>query len=341
MDQVLSWGDEDEDEVPEPKTKEEIFERLEELFEEEHGGCDDMTCDMSAAWDHGYTQWALFLFDSCGAASDEFVKLYKKIDKPAFRNAAEKERKMFVEEVPHAQCPHCNAVTWDDSMEEKVHCGSCGKDFDTRREKIEMRRQEKRALKDSKMKKKKSRSEVEAAETVTASHVTLFANPYDIEAEGFYFKDMAEYDQKYKANKNSMGQPVEEYEIDFIDGDTDDAKLFQALKINQANLEKYFDDILPMNEEEKAALYHSMNVIGMDLEDAIDDAKDNKYHVRQGTIKEYAEEYIDEVYGEPKTDLEQFLARYYDPESFARDLELGGDMHEFEFGGETWIAENH
>ena len=48
---------------------------------------------------------------------------------------------------------------------------------------------------------------------------TLFANPYDISASGFYFTSMEEYDAKSAALRNECGQPVEEFEIDYIDGD--------------------------------------------------------------------------------------------------------------------------
>lgn len=56
--------------------------------------------------------------------------------------------------------------------------------------------------------------------TQTKTHlVTLHAQPYDIEASGFYFHNMEEYETKYARNKNRYGQPVEEYELQFIDGE--------------------------------------------------------------------------------------------------------------------------
>lgn len=47
---------------------------------------------------------------------------------------------------------------------------------------------------------------------------TLHAQPYDIEAAGFYFESFEEYEKKAAKNKNSYGQAVEEYEFQFIDG---------------------------------------------------------------------------------------------------------------------------
>lgn len=57
-------------------------------------------------------------------------------------------------------------------------------------------------------------------QTETKSHlVTLHAQPYDIEARGFYFHSLEDYEAKYARNKNSWGGTVEEYEFQFIDGE--------------------------------------------------------------------------------------------------------------------------
>lgn len=45
------------------------------------------------------------------------------------------------------------------------------------------------------------------------------ATPCDISATGFYFKTYEEYCQESKAHNNSYGQPVEKFEIQFIDGE--------------------------------------------------------------------------------------------------------------------------
>lgn len=42
----------------------------------------------------------------------------------------------------------------------------------------------------------------------------LYAQPYDISAEGFYFRSPAEYDKNIEELKNHYGQPVEEFEIE-------------------------------------------------------------------------------------------------------------------------------
>ena len=44
------------------------------------------------------------------------------------------------------------------------------------------------------------------------------ATPYDVSAIGFYFKTYDEYVEKAASHRNAHGSPVEEYEIQFIDG---------------------------------------------------------------------------------------------------------------------------
>ena len=68
---------------------------------------------------------------------------------------------------------------------------------------------------------------------------TYHATPYDISAAGFYFQTHEEYLKQSASHRNEYGDPVEEYEIQFIDGDN--YRLFGALGINQANLKNWFE----------------------------------------------------------------------------------------------------
>jgi hypothetical protein len=100
-----------------------LLDRLSELVNEEHvSGCDCNSCDINAAYNNGFELWAIYLFDSCGAASDEFERLYKKLPKRRFNADAEREREKLVKTVEHAECANCNAVVW----EYVEHCDSCG-----------------------------------------------------------------------------------------------------------------------------------------------------------------------------------------------------------------------
>ena len=59
--------------------------------------------------------------------------------------------------------------------------------------------------------------------------IMLHAQPYDLAAAGFYFKAAEEYAEKSAALRNDYGDPVEEFEIQFIDGEAIDAALAKAV----------------------------------------------------------------------------------------------------------------
>ena len=44
----------------------------------------------------------------------------------------------------------------------------------------------------------------------------LHAQPYDISASGFYFDSLEDYQAKAAKARNDYGDPVEEFEIQFI-----------------------------------------------------------------------------------------------------------------------------
>lgn len=115
---------------PMSKRYQATIEHLEAMLNDEHcSGCDQLTCDIDVCFDDGYRLWAIELFSHSGAASREFERLYKSLPK-RFKRDAELERKAFVADTEHAQCPHCNAVTWHtEYFEDVIGCESCANDF--------------------------------------------------------------------------------------------------------------------------------------------------------------------------------------------------------------------
>ena len=77
------------------------------------------------------------------------------------------------------------------------------------------------------------------AQLKQAETLTLYAQPYDFDASGFYFDSFEDYQAKYNSNFNVYGQHVEEYEIQFIDGSAIDCDLFKAVK-GEYNLKAFF-----------------------------------------------------------------------------------------------------
>lgn len=163
---------------------------------------------------------------------------------------------------------------------------------------------------------------------------TLHAQPYSLDAKGFYFTDLADYEIKFEANRDSFGATVEEYEIQFIDGKG--AELFSDLKIDQGTIELWFDRIEDLDERERAALaYLTGECLGMDVREALDQIDD--VCLCEGEVKDYADAFFDELY----PGLPEGLRTYIDIAAFSRDLEMNGDVYSFSFEGIHYVVTNH
>ncbi len=149
----------------------------------------------------------------------------------------------------------------------------------------------------------------------------FFAQPYDISACGFYFSDMEEYDAKYSKCRNDFGGQVEEFEIQFIDGEIIDAELFKALGIHQGNISYFIDAIDEWEEYEKQALIIAVGECGYDF-----DIADNDLSVTENVdiylldnMRDLAEQFVDEgLFGE----IPESLQFYIDYEAISRDLAI-------------------
>ncbi|APG62022.1 hypothetical protein LPB140_03415 [Sphingorhabdus lutea] len=105
------------------------------------------------------------------------------------------------------------------------------------------------------------------------------ATPYDISATGFYFSTYDEYAEKAAIHRNEHGDPVEEYEIQFIDGDN--LRLFNAVGVNQANLQNWFDKFKDLDGDDAIKAIYLAEDLGYRLEDALDRLDD--VHLFEGT----------------------------------------------------------
>lgn len=138
---------------------------------------------------------------------------------------------------------------------------------------------------------------------------TLYARPYDLDARGFYFNTLEDFEAKYAKNL-----PVEEYELQFIGGEGIDAKLFDALSVNQCTIGDYFEYIDDWDEEQKVKVIIAVGEVGYTLDQDIDDAIDLYPDI---TLKDLVEQFIEEgMYG-PISEAIQF---YLDTDKMARDL---------------------
>ena len=92
------------------------------------------------------------------------------------------------------------------------------------------------------------------------------ATPYDISATGFYFHNFEEYQAKAASHCNAYGDPVEEYEIQFIDGEN--AALFKAVGVTQASLSDWFEHFEDCDTEDAIKLIILIEHYGYDPQEA-------------------------------------------------------------------------
>lgn len=174
-----------------------------------------------------------------------------------------------------------------------------------------------------------------APETSTEqfSNTSICASPYNRDAAPFYFSTFEEYETKAENHTDCHGSPVEEYELIYCEGS--DAELFEACGINQANLATWFDDIEDMDDDQKAALYFLTSVQGYNLDQAMDKVED--VMISKTDLVSAADELFEECYAH---NIPESIRYYFDIEKFARDIEINGDMTEFEFQGQTFTCTN-
>lgn len=161
----------------------------------------------------------------------------------------------------------------------------------------------------------------------------LYAQPYDISATGFYFESAEEYTEKASKLFNPYGEHVEEFEIQFIDGDGIDCQLFEALSISQCNLEQFFKAVEEWDETQKINVIIAIGEVGYKFDIATDSPDDFDVSLYQlDSMRELAEQFVDEgLYGEiPKS-----IQFYIDYDAMARDLAM--DYSEITIDGTRYI----
>ena len=149
---------------------------------------------------------------------------------------------------------------------------------------------------------------------------TFFAQPYDIDANGFYFSTMEDYTTAVKSCRNAYGQRVEEFELQFIDGHDLDGKLFNALGINQANLHLFLDRLENWSSDDKVTLIIAVGDGGYSFDLKNDDPSDIELTLYADvSLNDLALQFVDDgLYGE----IPPSLMHYIDYDAIARDLSL-------------------
>ncbi len=157
----------------------------------------------------------------------------------------------------------------------------------------------------------------------------LFAQPYNISATGFYFDCTNDFNEKAKLNVDPFGSPVEEYEIQFIDGDDLDCELFNAWSVHQGNLSGYFNAVNDLEKHEKIAQI-AMSECGYTIDE--NTKTDDVLIYYCDSLADLAMEFVEEgLYGT----VPERLRHYIDYDAIARDL--GMEYSELNLNDQTII----
>lgn len=161
----------------------------------------------------------------------------------------------------------------------------------------------------------------------------LFAQPYDISAQGFYFQTPEAYQEKSAKARNGFGFPVEEYEIQFIDGEAIDAQLFEAIRVNQCNFPQFLKACDDWDDHQKKKVIVALGECGYSFDLTSDDPDDFDVDIYElDSLRELAEQFVEEgLFGE----IPERLRYYLDYDAIARDL--GMDYSETTIDGKRLI----
>ena len=148
---------------------------------------------------------------------------------------------------------------------------------------------------------------------------TLYAQPYDISTVGFYFTDIEGYEEQVSSITNQAGDPVEEFDIQFIDGEKLDCELAKAMDLSQANLHLFLIWVDEWEDYEKIRFIIAVGECGY-LFDA--DTDPDKFDIdvyEESSLKDLAYALVDEgLFG----DIPDNLQCYLDYDAIACDLEM-------------------
>lgn len=170
-----------------------------------------------------------------------------------------------------------------------------------------------------------------AATKQTTDRILLCATPYNIHAPFFYFSTLEEYQSRVAKLTDRYGQPVEEFMIDFIDGNPLDSELALATKLDQCNFVKFLEAVDDWDDHEKTIAIIAMNECGnLRLDDDPHRQDVSIYDARDYT--DLAEQFVDDgLFGE----IPEHLIHYIDYQAIGRDLRF--DYHETTVAGEKFF----
>ena len=173
------------------------------------------------------------------------------------------------------------------------------------------------------------------APTSGGDNVQFYLNPYAGSEKGAYFSTFEEYEA---LAERLRAQNIEEWEIDWIDGDEDLRRVWEAAggsSSGQMIIERFIEEVADgyLEDYELAALAYLMSYLGYDLVDAL--TKYDEVILSEQSPADYVQDYFEETMEIPSE-----LRFYIDWEKMARDWSINGDINEFDFGSRTFTIGN-
>lgn len=154
----------------------------------------------------------------------------------------------------------------------------------------------------------------------SSSGILLHAQPYDISATGFYFRTVEEYEEKVSKLRNAYGDPVEEFEIQFIDGEDIDYQLFNAIGIYQNNFSAYLEACESWDEYQKLKVIIAVGESGYDFDFNKNDPDDFEVDLYEvDNLRDLAHQFVEEGLFGP---IPEGIRHYIDFRAIARDLSM-------------------
>ncbi|NRA87237.1 MAG: antirestriction protein ArdA [Rhizobiales bacterium] len=163
--------------------------------------------------------------------------------------------------------------------------------------------------------------------------LNFYAQPYDISAEGFYFVSVEEYNKQASSLKNNYGDAIEEFEIQFIDGEIIDCELAKAWGVNQGNLSEFFNATNEWDDNQKTHYIIAVGECGYSHDQANDDPIDIEIDIYElDSLIDLAYQFVEEgLFG----DIPERLQSYLDYDKISNDL--GFDYTETNIAGNNLI----
>lgn len=163
--------------------------------------------------------------------------------------------------------------------------------------------------------------------------VALHALPYDLSAAGFFFENIEDYRSLAAKSVNAYGEHVEEFEIQFIDGEEIDTALARAFGLNQSNIGHFMEATARWREDQKIRFIIATGECGHPFDPTSDDIDEIDLDIYEiGSMRELAEQFVEEgLFGE----IPKCLESYIDFDAIARDL--AADYAEKTIGGKNFV----